>query len=80
MFLIFVCFLLVDLFVCLFVFNHPFFNHSRRPQPSPHTQVVVLRAAREAYLMLAGSGLCGTLEGADFWCMPALWKNAGVGG
>jgi len=53
------------------------------PPPSPHPhpiskQVKLLRAAREAYLLLAGSGLCGTLEGADFWCMPMLWKNAGV--
>lgn len=65
-------------FVCFF---KPYFlKHSRRPQPSLRYQVRLLRAAREAYLMLAGSGLCGTLEGADFWCMPTLWKNAGVGG
>ena len=41
-------------------------------------RVKLLRAAREAYVLLAVSGLCGTLEGADFWCMPMLWKNAGV--
>jgi hypothetical protein len=40
--------------------------------------VRLLRAARDAYLLIASSGLCGTVEGADFWCMPMLWKNAGV--
>ena len=43
-----------------------------------HQRITLLRVARDAFVLLAGSGLCSSDASSDFFCAPKLWRNAGV--
>jgi hypothetical protein len=41
-------------------------------------RIVLLRTASRAYELLATSGICSNDKKSDFYCSPALWRNAGI--